>query len=76
MNGYLLIISHVMDDLPVEFLSDEGDALEALAMISPDDGAEMAKLWGRDCTTPLGAHVIQFVDGMPRACIATRHFDE
>ncbi len=63
MNGYLVILSHGMDDFPMGLYAIEGEANDAAMALEWD--AHNDHPFDRFATTPNVISVLTFVDGKP-----------
>lgn len=76
MNGYLVLLCHDMDDLPV-FLTDDEDAAMAFAEALPGEpGNILRSVFQTDCSTPNCVKVVLFINGQPIGVRIVKNFDE
>jgi hypothetical protein len=80
MNGYLVLLRHTMDDLPIGLYADRDEALLECGRIggSPDNGMptkEIRDVYETDCSTPVSVCVVRFVNGKPVEVIGSIAFD-
>lgn len=76
MNGYLVVIRHTCDDIPLLLTSDEQEAFDFAGKVNEDDGEAEKKLLGIDATTPCNASVYKFSGGKLCDHQVARNFDE
>lgn len=74
MNGYLVMLSHTLDDLPVALFASAWDAQTFAENIKPDDGKSVGKLLQLDATTPVCVKVLTFKEGRPDAVTVVKEF--
>lgn len=74
MNGYLVILSHLMDDFPLSLHATEEEAIEAARMVRWND--QEGHPFGRDASTPQCVSVLAFEDGKPTVWKVGRGFEE
>jgi len=68
MNGYLVLLQHGMDDLPVALFAGRDDALLECGRIAGGDGMpteEIRQVYNTDCSTPVQVCVVEFENGKP-----------
>ena len=63
MNGYLVVIRHACDDIPLLLTNDEIEAMDFAAKVNEDDGEAEKKLLGIDAATQCNASVYKFSGG-------------
>ena len=67
MDGYLVMLCHSMDDIPVALCESKEEA-EAIASERGWDLTEdERRIFGIDCDSPAVIKIVQFVDGKPIA---------
>ena len=88
MNGYLVVVRHTEDDIPVFLTSDHLEAVrfaesvkptewdEKTMSIIPGDDEESQRLLWLDATTPLNVSVYEFKDGKFVGFVVVRDFSE
>lgn len=71
MNGYLVLLNHTMDDLPIG-LFETSEAAEAFAKRArPMPAKRIRDIFGSDCSTPCCVSIVQFRNGRPVSdCLA------
>ncbi len=75
MNGYLVIYSHGMDDLPIRLCRDLAEATEFADKVTIESDEHIQQLFGVECCTPCGVQIVEFVNGEPTRVIAGKEFD-
>lgn len=76
MNGFLVLLSHTMDDLPIGLFRTVKEAIEFADAASFDPTPEQREVFNTDCSTPCCINVVQFVDGKPVGSAYMRLFEE
>jgi hypothetical protein len=77
MNGFLVLIRHTLDDLPVGLFRTEKEATTfALTCDIDVETKRTAKLMSLDATTPICVAIVSFVDETPTACDIVRDCEE
>lgn len=74
---YLVILSHGMDDIPVQLFNDRDQAFglaESLDWDAPEDILQRLEL--PQCSTPCCITVTTFRDGLPISRVIVRYFME
>ena len=64
-SGYLVVLRHTMDDLPLAFITDESEAILFAGKVKPMPTEKIRKVFQTDCSTPICVAVWQFIDGLP-----------
>lgn len=65
MNGYLVLLRHEMDDLPIGLFATYNEAKAFAVEHGPDPTDDEREVFYTDCSTPLYTCVVPFVDGVP-----------
>ncbi len=69
MDGYLVMLHHTMDDLPVRLFprTPQGEtmALLFLGRLQPMPKKKIRKIYSTDCSTPVCGTIVEFVAGKP-----------
>jgi hypothetical protein len=65
MNGYLVMLCHNLDDLPVKFCATRQEATDYGNSLDEMPTEEMRLIFNTDCSTPNCVKVVHFVDGNP-----------
>lgn len=63
MNGYLVVLRHDMDDLPLFLTEFEDKAIEIANGTLEDDGEHIKKMLSIDCDTAASVYIYVFTDG-------------
>ena len=63
MNGYLVVLRHHLDDLPLLLTSALTEAREVAAAVTEEDGANEKKLLSIDASTPSCVGIYHFTHG-------------
>ena len=75
MNGFLVMLVHTMDDLPVALFTTRGEA-EQFAREQPEmPTAEQRKIFDADCSTPCAVKICEFQNGSPLGMELAKLFD-
>ena len=79
MNGYLVLLRHMTEDLPVGLYADLREALlecdrigDSLATGMPTE--EIRRVYKTDCSTPVSVCVVHFANGKPVEVIGSIAF--
>lgn len=76
MNGFLVVLVHTMDDLPVGLFATRQEAVE-YADAHPEMPTEAElDVFPTDCSTPCNLSVVEFRGGMPVKIELIRLLDE
>lgn len=65
MNGYLVLLHHTMDDLPVRLVSDKAEAVRIAKQLDFEPSPEIRDVYYTDCSTPVCITVVEFRHGEP-----------
>jgi hypothetical protein len=67
MNGFLVMLSCTIDDVPIRLCATEEEALTSLVGRNFEDGltAEEEAAWGLDQSGPVCFAIIEFRNGVP-----------
>lgn len=77
LNGHLVVVRHLMDDIPIMLCDDREVAVKFASMVKGDDPAfTMPAYWDTDASTPTNVAVVDFVDGFPSRIEVIRIFNE
>lgn len=74
MNGFLVLLVHTMDDLPVYFADKEVDAMVFAKNLLPDPPEAVRLVFNTDCSTPVCVKVVRFSNGMPQSVEVVKDF--
>jgi len=75
MNGYLVLLCHTMDDLPVRFFATHFAACRFAQSLSGEPDKAIRDLFNTDCSTPVCVKVVEFRDGAPLAMDLVKEFE-
>lgn len=75
MNGWLVVLSHTMDDLPVRLCATREEALIYAKKLNPMPSKRLCKVFQTDCSTPVAVEVVEFKDGVPVLAFMVKGFD-
>lgn len=76
MNGYLVLLRHCMDDIPVGLYANEKDAEEAAMRHGWDATHEEQGVLELDCDTPCNISIVRFMGGRPVKLRIVRHYKD
>lgn len=85
MNGFLVLLCHNMDDLPVFLTDNEDAAMKFASELDAEPSQTIRQVFNTDCSTPNCVKVVLFVGGKPvgvryvkgfDACLAAMDCDE
>ena len=74
MNGFLVVLHHTMDDLPIRLCQDRTEAEKVANETEEMPTDEIRKILSTDCSTPCNVSIIEFVDGRPVDDAVVREF--
>ncbi len=63
MNGFLVMLRHSMDDLPLFLTGDREEAMDFARKVTEDSGEHEKEVLRLDASTPISAQVYEFKDG-------------
>jgi len=63
LDGYLVVLRHTMDDIPLLLTSDEQEAIDFAKTVGPDYGEREKITLNTDCGTPVIVAIYPFLDG-------------
>ena len=75
MNGYLVVLRHSMDDLPIKLCATIQEAKRVAQNTSADDGAGSKDVLKLDSSTPIGVDIWIFTNGMLTGCEQVKDFE-
>jgi hypothetical protein len=75
MNGFLVLLVHTMDDLPIGLFMSDSAAMSFANEIDEMPTEKIRKVYGTDCSTPNCVKIVQFDCGEPVAVRVVRTFD-
>lgn len=75
MNGYLVVLVHTMDDLPIGFYLWEEEARHKARRVKPMPTTRIRQVYGVDCSTPLSVKMVQFRNGKPISVELVKEFN-
>lgn len=75
MNGYLVLLRHGMDDLPIGLFDTQGRADQFASTVEPMPTEAIRSLYGTDCSTPCCVEIVEFANGLPVNIRFVRDFD-
>ena len=70
LSGYLVLLRHMNDDLPVAFFADESEAFVYLGALDPMPTDEIRNVYTTDCSSPVCGKIVKFVDGEPKEILS------
>lgn len=76
MNGFLVVLSHSMDDFPIRLCSAREHAVMVAKATSWDLTDEQMNAFGRDASSPCVIAIVEFKDGLPQGWDVIRNCDE
>lgn len=76
MNGFVVLLCHGMDDIPVGLFATEQEAIDFGLTVDPMPTPEITDLIERDATTPINVQFVEFVDGVPTRMVIIKDFDD
>lgn len=76
MNGFLVLLCHTMDDLPVALRGTRDKAMALVNDLGPMPSEYIRKVFGTDCSTPSCIKIVEFHNGVPVKCEVVREFDD
>lgn len=76
MNGFLVLLCHTMDDLPISLHSDKEKAMKAALDCWDLPSVEIERVYRTDCSTPVCVKVVEFYRGKPVYCEVVKDFSE
>ena len=76
MNGYLVVLRHLMDDLPLLLTGDREIALEFADSLESDSGVGEKQLLRLDSSTPLNVWIYTFARGQLIEAVCVKEFEE
>jgi len=76
MNGFLVLLCHTMDDLPVGLFKSFQLALAHARAQEAFPDAILREVYCTDCSTPVCMKIVQFVGGKPIKCDVVMDFHE
>jgi hypothetical protein len=74
MDGYLVLLSRSMDDLPVRLCATYDEAKACADQLTWDVTRELFDALKRDASTPCVISIVRFMDGKPRSNQVVRNF--
>lgn len=74
MNGYLVVLRHSIDDLPLMLLPTHEEAMAAAQLVQPNDGENVKQMLSIDARTPICVWVYSFADGLVTAAELVKEF--
>jgi hypothetical protein len=78
MDGFLVVLSHLMDDVPVALFASREAAISAADAWIPADGTlpkKLRKVFPTD-SAPLCLRLVEFVSGMPVKCEVLKDYED
>jgi len=72
---YLVRLIHAMDDLPVRLFDDLDHAKAFLVNIDMEPTTEIRALFSEDCSTPVRADIVEYVNGVPTRFVDFKEFE-
>lgn len=75
MDGFLVLLCHTMDDLPIGLYETYERAMRIGRGVSEMPTASIRDLFQTDCSTPVCVKVVQFQGGVPVAIHLVKEFD-
>jgi hypothetical protein len=75
MNGYLVMLVHMMDDLPIALFKSPNDAGDYAREVQEMPTDKIIKIFNTDCRTPICVKIVQFSDGFPVDVTIIKDFD-
>lgn len=76
MNGFLVVIRHLYDDLPIALYATNAEAFAAAHATKESDGDDFCKLINLDATTPQSVWVFEYRDGKPVVANIVKVFED
>jgi hypothetical protein len=76
MNGFLVLLCHGMDDLPIRLCAKEVDAMAYAEKVRPMPNKAIREVFNTDCSSPNCVKVVRFVDGKPVSVRIVKTFGE
>ena len=76
MDGYLVLLVHEMDDVPVGLFENLDGARTFADQLDPMPTPNVRMVFHTDCSTPVCVKVVSFKAGAPDAVVYTRDFGE
>lgn len=74
MNGFLVMLHHTMDDLPVRLFATRRAAIACAKKLSAEPEESIREIFRRDCSMPVCTAVVEFRQGKPVRAENVRHF--
>lgn len=75
MNGYLVVLRHGFDDLPLFLTESEAQAITVANGTLEDDGAHIKKMLSIDCDTAASVYIYEFKNGCMSAARKIKDFE-
>jgi hypothetical protein len=75
MNGFLVLLCHTMDDLPIRFCMDRDEAIHIAHSAGEMPTPVIRTVFKSDASTPVCVKIVTFIEGLPTACEVVKHFD-
>jgi hypothetical protein len=76
MNGYLVVLRHEMDDLPVGLFATQKEAAKCAANLDEMPTTFIRDFYQTDCSTPCSVAIVKFSDGEPWQFETVRDFEK
>ena len=76
MDGYLVVIRHSCDDIPLLLTGSLAEAMQFASQVDEDDGEDEKAFLGIDATTPVCVSVMHFVGGRVAKIECGKCFDD
>ena len=76
MNGFLVVLRHMMDDLPVGLFETRAEAVAYAKAISPMPGEWDKAVFNIECQTPISVFVAEFRDCFAKSFVMVRDFED
>ena len=74
MDGYLVMLCHTMDDLPLGLFQAEHQAREYAKKVKRGDDKLCKSVMNSDASTPLCVKLVTFREGKPKVCEVVQEF--
>lgn len=76
MNGFLVVLSHTMDDLPIRLCGTKKQAEKVANETSEMPADEIRRVFSTDCSTPCNVSIVTYRKGHPVDCEVVKNFTE
>ena len=75
MNGYLVLLRHALDDIPVRLFARHRMAVKFAKSLGWWPSRKITKMFP-DCDYPIAIDIVKFRDGKPVECESIREYEE